>query len=222
MNELSSVLFDDKRRHSPSHALAWALLLLRAMNHSGLSPSSNLVFHQVLYFGNTMARLYRIEALQHQVSRLPQGPYYPEAQRTLDRLVVQGLASISNLKFQSYDSTRLRLGIYDVTKEGAGRAQLLINGSDWAAEAYELLTDICTAFARLKNTEIIEVAGEDPIYNTLLGGEMYSFRDVENNLSSQLAVLLRDRLPESLKPSRQQTLRLFVRYLAADNEKKAA
>lgn len=192
------------------------------MNHTGLSPSSNLVFHQILYFGNAMARLYRIEALQHQISRLPQGPYYPEAQRGLDQLVIQGLANISNLEFKAYDATRVRLGRYDVTKVGAELAQTLINGSNWAAEAYALLTDICTAFARLRRTEVDEVVKEDPIYNSLLGGEAHSFRDVENNLSSRLAVLLRDRLPDSLKPNRQQTLRLFVRYLAADGEKKAA
>lgn len=67
------------------------LSLLDALAATGLAPSSSRALHELAYLANVLAPVFDLPPLDAVLLKRKSGPYYPELQRTIDRLVGHGL-----------------------------------------------------------------------------------------------------------------------------------
>jgi hypothetical protein len=201
-----------KRVYAPEHTLLWALLLLRAMHKSGMTHSDNRRFHRLVYFANTLARLYEFQPPAEVVMRLPRGPFYPQAQRDLDRLCVMGLADVRNYELLRHDDAVERRGCYDISSAGF-RVCEEVAGSGWVRAAGKFLFDVCLAYANIDR----DFKAEDEDFNyqrpSTEPAPVFTFRTAQQNLSVRVTDQLRDSRPEVLRPIPQHALRVYLRYL---------
>lgn len=206
---------EPQRVYGPEHTLVWALLLLQAMKKSGLSPCDNRLFHRLIYFGNTLARLYDFQPPAEIVMRHPRGPFYPRAQFDLDRLCVLGLAKVSGYHLAKREGFVERLGEYDISEAGFRRADMLRKQVRWATTASTFLFDLSIAFASMSGEFTADAESRDPTYMSRKSepSPVINFQEMRRNLSLSTTYALESRFPKNLRPIPQHSLRLYVRYL---------
>ena len=207
--------FEQLHIFDSEHTLVWALLMLQAMNKSGIAPCDNRTFHRLIYFGNTLAHLYDFQPPAEIVMRHPRGPFYPRAQVDLDRLCVMQLVKVSGFKLQQNGQIVERLGTYDILPSGFACADKLRRNVQWAYSASSFLLDLSVAFASVNVGADSRSESKDPTYQSRSTEEfpVINFSKFRRNLSLRVARELESRFPNDLRPVPQHLLRLYVRYL---------
>lgn len=76
------------------------LSLLDALTAAGLTPSSSRALHELAYLANVLAPVFDLSPLEAILLKRKSGPYYPELQQTVDRLVGQGLVEVLNPHYE--------------------------------------------------------------------------------------------------------------------------
>lgn len=204
---------NSQRDYGPEHTLTWALLLLQAMHKAGLAECDNRRFHRLMFFGNSLARLYQFQPPAEIVMRLPVGPFYPQAQTDLDRLCVMGLAQVRDYRFERHGGAVERRGCYDISSSGFHVAARIRSGSNWAEMAGQLLFDLCMAYVSVGGDFKAEAADFNYQRASTETEPVFNFRSVHQNLSLQVTNQLRDSRPEGFRPISQHSLRVYLRYL---------
>jgi hypothetical protein len=206
---------DRIREFDAFHTRAWVLLLLRALNKAGLAPCSNRVFHRVLFFGNTLARIYEFDPPAELVMRHPRGPYYPKAQADLDWLCVASFASLQDVSYEVVDGITTRHAIYDITDKGFTFINKCIEDVVWMRESARFLDDLALAFSTLDLDKGGAVESKDFTYQkaTSEPNPIIYFGTIEENRSYGASEEIRDLIPIGLRPVPQTSLRLYIQYL---------
>lgn len=74
--------------------------LLDALTAAGITPSSSRALHELAYLANVLAPVFDLSPLDAVLLKRKSGPYYPELQQTIDRLVGQGLVEVENPHYE--------------------------------------------------------------------------------------------------------------------------
>lgn len=74
------------------------LMLLDAADYAGNSPLSVSRLHAFAFLADVLSPLYDLTALSGRIMKRRIGPYFPDLQWELDRLIGQGLVDVSDLR----------------------------------------------------------------------------------------------------------------------------
>ena len=194
---------------------AWLLGLVRVANWAGLRPVSNRHIHALVFLANSLAPIYQDEGVETRVVKQAQGPFYPDAQWDLDRMVGQRLLEISNdRQSRTRDGWMLNTH-YEVTKEGIA----LVNEFRKAPildKSYTFLLELAAAFASLTRDERDKAPLEDAIYSipNRPNGTALVFESAADNYSALTASAFDELVGAELTLSPRDRVRLYLRYLA--------
>ena len=75
-----------------------------ACDRSGLLPISKTRFHRLLFLSNCLAELFDAQPPAKRVLKNEHGPYYPDAQWAVDRLIAMGMLLIKRVELTTSDN----------------------------------------------------------------------------------------------------------------------
>jgi hypothetical protein len=153
---------DSLQRKQPVRVIA----LLDSLARVGVSPSPLRVLHELAYLANVLAPVFELSPLSASLLKRRGGPYYPELQHTVDRLIGSGVVLASNIRFVHVpEEWRYRL---DATYKLNG------NFSDSIAHEYRsvyadtpevlFLDELVAAYSTMAETQFGRITPYDPRY----------------------------------------------------------
>ena len=145
------------------------VILLDAAEAAGLVPIKILWLHAFAYLSNVLAPVWDLPMLQGSVLKRQGGPFYPDLQRDLDRLVGIGVADISRIGHVKDESHCWRLeGSYRLNRSFADP---ILASLDKFAEERRLSTfvhELGYALSALSDEDIDRAVSEDATYSNSL------------------------------------------------------
>lgn len=193
---------------------AWVLGILSLSNRAGMQPISKQRLHALIFLANCLAPIYDERGIDTRVIRHTQGPFYPDAQWDVDRLVGDGLATVENVVYvPSVDHWWMQAD-YRITPRGEA---LYVSCSELPdiRRSYEFLVELINAFASMERDSMDSAALEDVIYRTpgQVNWAALVFDDVSENGSVQTAEAFSELMGESFLLSAKERLNLYLGYL---------
>jgi hypothetical protein len=201
---------------------AWLLGIVFLANRAGLRPVSKKHLHSLVFLANSLAPIYDDEGVATRVIKYTQGPFYPDVQWDLDRLVGQSLAAISNVRISNESGAWWMDADYEITESGEAlflecRATLPL-----LARSYRFLVEISNAFASLTRDAQHTAPLEDAIYS-VPGKPKWSalvFESPEDNYSALTASSFDQIVGEDVHLAPKERLQLYFGYLQRATELK--
>lgn len=193
---------------------AWVLGILSLSNRAGMLPISKQRLHALIFLANCLAPIYDDRGIDTRVIRHTEGPFYPDAQWDLDRLVGDGLAMVGNVAYvPSVDHWWMRAD-YRITPRGEALYARCSELPD-IRRSYEFLVELINAFASLERGSLDSAALEDVIYRTpgQVNWAALVFEDVSENRSVQTAEAFSDLMGDRFQLSAKERLNLYLGYL---------
>ncbi|MBF3522432.1 hypothetical protein [Burkholderia pseudomallei] len=140
------------------------LSLLDALAAAGLAPSSTRALHELAYLANVLAPVFDLSPMDAILLKRKSGPYYPELQQTIDRLVGRGFVEALELHYELDEiEQRYRISAsYRLRRPMVGGA-LTLYRKLYAVEA-QFLDELAAAYGALADSEQGHVAVDDARY----------------------------------------------------------
>lgn len=140
------------------------LSLLDSLAAAGLAPSSTRALHELAYLANVLAPVFDLPPLDATLLKRKAGPYYPELQQTIDRLVGRGLVEAINLRYELDDiEDRYRISASYRLRRAVVCDALRRFRELYLVEA-QFLDELAVAYSALSDTEQGHVATGDAQY----------------------------------------------------------
>jgi len=129
----------------PSHFRRyWILLVLRATCLAGSGTVSSDFFHKLVYYVNALLPSVGLPSETARVMKASYGPFFPEYQWDLDRLVGAGLVEVADLQWISTDQRFF--GKYRITRRGQVLAEHVASGTGGLADIERAISEMVSAF----------------------------------------------------------------------------
>ena len=149
------------------------VLLLDASRQAGIEPLPTLRLHSIAYLANVLSPVWDMLgdgniSLKKNGSILKQksGPFYPDLQTDLDRLVGMGVARVSDLRYQNIDGVRFRLeGSYGLNSDLAAPVLKYLHSLPDEAATARYIRELVLALSALSDEEIDSAASQDATYS---------------------------------------------------------
>ena len=191
------------------------LLLLDACEAANIAPVPVMQFHALAFLANVLGPVWSVESYDGKILKRKGGPFYPELQRELDRLVGLGIVSIQDVRHEKEDG-RWRL-------EGSFALNLpLTSGLAEAASFFVVergvivfLRRLAFATAMLKHP-LEELVSFDATWSDQRTGtgDVIDFSEWRKaNYSAFVADRFDESLPTGLKTGRGDKLQLYLSFL---------
>ena len=140
------------------------LTLLDALAAAGLAPSSSRALHELAYLANVLAPVFNLPPLDDTLLKRKSGPYYPELQQTIDRLVGRGLVEAQELRYELDEvEQRYRISASYLLRRSEVRAALDRYRELYPVEAL-FLDELAAAYSALSDGQQGHVAVSDARY----------------------------------------------------------
>jgi hypothetical protein len=193
---------------------AWLLGILSLANRAGMQPISKKRLHSLIFLANCLAPIYDERGIDTRVIRHTQGPFYPDAQWDLDRLVGDGLATVENVAYVPSADHWWMQAEYRVTRRGEALYTSCSELPD-IRRSYEFLVELINAFASIERGSMDAAALEDVIYRTpgQVNWAALVFDDVSENGSLQTTEAFSELVGDSFQLSAKERLNLYLGYL---------
>lgn len=206
------------------------LLLLDAAERAGITPLAGARLHALAYLSDVLSPVWGLPPFDGKVLKLEGGPHYPDIQQELDKLVVQGLVEIANLRYLERPNGGARIdGEYSLNFSSEHLLPLLASlGAETPEEAldsrdvtaHRFLVDLATALSTLPNDEIDAAASVDATYadqlidnSSIIDFEPSPMGQVDRNLSFAVTNRFQHFLPNEARFSAGERLYLYAAYL---------
>jgi hypothetical protein len=201
-------------RRADLGARTWILFLLDATMRTGLAPISKLRFHRLAYFANCLSRVYGLAAVDERIVKFRRGPYYPDMQWHLDRLVGQQLADISGVSHFTDDQGAWMDARYRINRRGVSTVDSLRTVTTLDALASFLL-EVATAYASHADEALDELVLADVTYeNQRHGlGVVIDFSRLRDNHSARTAASFAAIAREPRALTMEDRIHLYAEYV---------
>jgi hypothetical protein len=201
-------------RRADLRARAWILFLLDATMRTGIAPISKLRFHRLAYFTNCLARIYGVPAVDERIVKFRRGPYYPDMQWHLDRLVGQQLADMSHVNHFVDDHGAWMDARYRINRRGVSAADNMKAVATLAGLASFLL-QLTTAYASHADDSLDELVLADVTYeNERHGvGVVIDFSRLRDNHSARTAASFAAIAREPRAVTLEDQIHLYTEYV---------
>jgi hypothetical protein len=142
------------------------IALLDALARAAIAPTSLRVVHELAYLSNVLAPVFELSPMSASLLKRRGGPYYPELQQTIDRLVGCGMIAVSDLRYVLVpEESRYRLhGCYHLNR---ALADPVVNRyrEVYAVTGEPLFIDeLAVAYSTLASEQLGYVVGQDARY----------------------------------------------------------
>lgn len=192
------------------------ILLLDACEAAALTPISVGNLHALAFLANVLSPIWSVDSYDGKILKREGGPYYPELQYELDRLVGLGFVSVHDIRHLN-EEDRWRLeGSFGLN---AGMAKELIDDASLFADERIIMSFLRRlAYAAARLTEPLraivkfDATWSDDRTGT---GDVIDFAEWRAaNYSAFAAKLFGKTAPLNLKVERGDQLQLYMRLLA--------
>ena len=140
------------------------LSLLDALAAAGLAPSSARALHELAYLANVLAPVFDLPPMDATLLKRKSGPYYPELQQTIDRLVGRGLVEAMELRYELDEVEQVyRISASYRLRRAAVGGALTLYRKFYAVEA-QFLDELAAAYGALSDAEQGHIAVGDARY----------------------------------------------------------
>ena len=191
-------------------------MLLNAAEAAGLVPIKILWLHAFAYLSNVLAPVWDLPILDHTVLKRLGGPFYPELQHDLDRLVGIGVAEMSGVEHVQDLSNRWRLeGAYRLNRRFANPILAALDDFEQENLQNRFVLELGYALAALSDDEIDNAVSEDATYSDPLIAidNVIEFESTgEGNYSANVAQQF-DFMISGVSASPGEKLHLYLRHL---------
>ena len=142
------------------------VVLLDAAEAAGLVPIRILWLHAFAYLSNVLAPVWDLPVLEDAVLKRQGGPFYPELQHNLDRLVGIGVADVSAIGHVQDKSNRWRLdGAYRLNRSFADPILSTLQKFEEEHRIATFLHELGYALSALSDEDLDRAVSEDATYS---------------------------------------------------------
>lgn len=192
------------------------VMLLEAAENAGLVPLRILRLHAFAYLSNVLAPVWQMPILDGRVLKRQGGPFYPDLQQDLDRLVGQGIAVISRVGHTQDEDGRWRLeGSYRLHRTFSDPILACLDAFPDEARLLSFITELGYALAALSDDELDRAVSEDATYSDPMIGidNVIDFADWRSRNYSLNVAEKFDRMVRGGNATPGEKLHLYVRHL---------
>lgn len=193
--------------HNPSFLRRyWILLVLRATCLAGSGTVSSDFFHKLVYYVNALLPSVGLQSETARVMKASYGPFFPEYQWDLDRLVGTSLAEVADLEWISSDQRFF--GKYRITLRGRVLVEQMAASTSGLSDIERAISEMVSAF--LANPAALSTLAAKLDANfgqdTVRDGEVIDFGEWgHENHSSDAAEFLFQNWLSKILPSAEQS-----------------
>lgn len=192
------------------------VMLLDAAEAAGIVPLRIMRLHAFAYLSNVLAPVWSMPVLSGTVLKRRGGPFYPELQHDLDRLVGQGVAVISDVGHVQDEGKRWRLeGAYRLNRTFADPVLATLATFPDENRLGTFILELGYALAVLSDSEFDRAVSEDATYSDPLVSvdNVIDFADWRSrNYSANAAETFEQVIPGG-NATPGEMLHLYVRHL---------
>lgn len=140
------------------------LLLLDALARAGVVPTPARALHEMAYLANVLSPVFDLAPFDAKLLKRPSGPYYPELQQAVDRLVGRGLVEAHDVEYRRLEEEK-RYRVVASYRLCRVRVQAALDrhGQLFAEEAV-FLHELASAYSALSDSQFGRAALEDARY----------------------------------------------------------
>lgn len=190
--------------------------LLDAAEGAGLVPLKILRLHAFAYLSNVLAPVWDMPVLDGRVLKRRGGPFYPDLQQDLDRLVGQGVTVISGVGHVQDEAERWRLeGAYRLNRKFADPILEVLSHFPEERHLRSFISELSYALSALSDEELDCAFREDATYSDpmITVDNVIDFSDwSERNYSANAADKFDVVIPGG-NATPGEKLHLYVRHL---------
>jgi len=188
------------------------VMLLDAAEQAGLLPLSLVRLHAFAYLSNVLAPVWRLAPLDGKLLKRRGGPFYPDLQRDLDRLVGTGVVAIAELRYVADADDRWRVdGSCRLNPASAAPILEAVARYDDERRLLAFIQELAYALSALGDAELDRLFTEDATYTDPLVIDFAEWRD--SNHTADVANYFDRLLPGGIQPTMGEKLHLYARHL---------
>lgn len=140
------------------------LLLLDALARAGVVPTPARALHEMAYLANVLSPVFDLTPFDAMLLKRPSGPYYPELQQAVDRLVGRGLVEAREVEYRLVEEEK-RYRVVASYRLSRVRVQpALDRHGQLLAEEAVFLHELASAYSVLSDAQFGRAALEDARY----------------------------------------------------------
>ncbi len=179
-----------------------------------MRPLSKRHAHSLVFLANSLAAIYDDQGVETRVIKHSHGPFYPDAQWDLDRMVGQGLLKIDDIEFKDNDGRWWMDANYRPTPLGE-QVYLQCRQDPMLGRSYRFLVELTSAFASLA-TNAQDTA---PIFDAIYGAPGKAdwtplvFEQAQDNFTALTASAFDGLMGPAFQLSSKERLQLYFTYL---------
>jgi hypothetical protein len=190
----------------------WTLFAIDACDRAGLSPIPKDRLHRLIFLANCLAELFSTTPPAKRILKYKRGPFYPDIQWQVDRLITLRCVSLSDLLLEPDEFGPWLRANYEITSEGIAIVQQF-KQTPMGATAANYIDELVFAFARLDLRQLDEIPLRELNYLSSGQGALISFEDAEANLAIRKTSEFERLAPEMLQNRMREQLQLYLRYI---------
>lgn len=206
MTENNDAIYDDRLR---------LLFLLDACEVADLSPVPIMRLHALAFLANVLGPVWSLESYEGKILKRKGGPFYPELQEQLDRLVGLGLVTIHNIGHSLSDGRWRLEGEFalnvDATKPLIETASAFSSERKVMAFLRRLAIAASQVGSPIETLVAFDATWSDQRTGT---GDVIDFSEWRRaNYSAYSVRAFEQRLPKGVSSTRGDRLQVYMRYL---------
>lgn len=191
------------------------MLLLDACEAANITPIPVMRIHALAFLANVLGPIWSVESYDGKILKRKGGPFYPELQAELDRLVGLGLVEIRGVRHDE-ENGRWRLE-GEFSLNGAMSHGLIETARLFSAERKVIVFMRRLAFAAARLSHPLEsVVAFDAIWSDQRTGtgDVIDFSEWRNaNYSALVGDRFENTVPKGIRVSRGDKLQLYMSFL---------
>ncbi|HEY0156730.1 MAG TPA: hypothetical protein VGF28_05500 [Thermoanaerobaculia bacterium] len=191
------------------------LLLLDACEAAGVAPIALARLHAMLFFASVLAPIWSVTSIDGKVLKDSDGPFYPDLQRELDRLVGLGYVIVRDVSYVR-ESNRWRLNAsYALNTATTGDIFAVARSFETERRLIAFLRRLAYAISQSEGA-IESFVGSDATWSDVRTGtgDIIDFAEWRRaNYSAYVAHSFNDFAPTTTGATRGEMLQLYLRLL---------
>jgi hypothetical protein len=195
------------------------LMLLDSADYAVISPVSTARLHAFAYLADVLSPIYNLTTLSGVVLKRRIGPYFPELQWDLDRIVGLGLADVTNLRQVVEVSHAYLVASFNLRREGAEPILDVVYRDESFLMLRDFFRELAGALGAVPEDDLDATAQADVTWMTGHRGTVIDYGEWRASNYSELSTerieeLARERFSRTgLKLAPAAKVNLYVRYL---------
>ena len=149
---------------APRQQAVRVLVLLDALARAGLVPTAARALHELAYLANVLSPVFDLTPFDAKLLKRSSGPYYPELQLAIDRLVGRALVDALNVEYRYLEEDQR----YRVVASYRLRRPLVQAALDRHVEVFPeealFLRELASAYSVLSDDQLGRAALQDARY----------------------------------------------------------